>query len=39
MSIEADVFYSQNVFGLVAQGSSTSAGNLNRMLYSEVKVP
>lgn len=34
-----DIFYSQRVAGLVAQGKLVSQGDLKRMRYSEVKVP
>ncbi|WP_444897044.1 DUF3658 domain-containing protein [Microbulbifer sp. SSSA005] len=34
-----DVFYSQRVSTLVAQGKLMSQGNLKRMRFSEVKLP
>src|SRR5262249_46688962 len=34
-----DVFYSQRIKGLVESGVLEAAGNLNRMRYSEIRLP
>ena len=34
-----DLFYGQRIRNLVAEGKLISQGNLNRMRYSEVKLP